>query len=192
MHMRRTTLPSSLPPNITICKLLLECVQPLLNPPGSPVFLGRLITRTDSASLALIRPRLLTKIFVAGDVICFFVQSAGAGMLVKAKDEDGVQLGENIVLGGLVLQIVVFMVFVVVAGTWHRRLQAYQMSRGATIAGEVPWQRYITLLYTASACITIRNTCRVIEYAMGRVCCSMFSSFVQNYSFADSVLRMGI
>jgi hypothetical protein len=105
-------------------------------------------------------------------------------MLVQAKDQDGVQMGENIILGGLILQILVFMVFVVVAGTWHRRLEAYQMSRGVARAGDLPWQRYITLLYAASACIAIRNTCRVIEYAMGRVRCHLFQQF---NGYADSV-----
>lgn len=131
------------------------------------MILGRLITRTDSASLSLIRPKLVTKIFVVGDVLCFFIQSGGAGMLVQAKDKDGVQRGENIILGGLILQILIFGFFVVVAGIWHRRLEVYQTSVSA--AGEIPWQRYIRLLYAASACITIRNTCRVVEYAMGRV-----------------------
>ena len=133
------------------------------------MILGRLITRTDSASLSLIRPSRVTKIFVAGDVLCFFVQSGGAGMLVKANDDSDVKLGEDVILAGLILQILIFLFFVAVAGVWHRRLEAYQMTSGIGRAGEIPWQKYIRLLYAASACITVRNTCRVIEYAMGRV-----------------------
>lgn len=131
------------------------------------MILGRLVTRTDSASLSIIRPSRVTKIFVTGDVLCFFIQSGGASMLVQAKDQDGVKRGENIILGGLILQILVFRFFVVVAGVWHRRLEVYTMA--STRASEIPWLRYIRLLYAASACITIRNTCRVVEYAMGRL-----------------------
>jgi hypothetical protein len=115
----------------------------------------------------MIRPSWVTKIFVAGDILCFFIQAGGAGMLTQAKDNAGVKRGENIILAGLILQILIFGFFVVVAGIWQRRLEAHGGSVG--IAAEIPWQRYIRLLYAASACITIRNTCRVVEYAMGRV-----------------------
>lgn len=88
-------------------------------------------------------------------------------MLVQADDQDAVKRGENIILGGLILQILIFGFFIVVAGIWQRRLEAYQSSAAA--ATEIQWKKYIRLLYAASACITIRNTCRVIEYAMGKV-----------------------
>ena len=78
------------------------------------MILGRLITRTGSSSLSLIRPTLITKIFVAGDVLCFFIQAGGAGMLVQADDDKGVKRGENIILAGLILQILIFLFFILV------------------------------------------------------------------------------
>ena len=129
------------------------------------MILGRLILRTDSANLSIIRANWTTKIFVTGDVLCFFIQSGGAGMLVQAKDEDGVKRGENIIFGGLILQILIFLFFVIVAGTWHRRLE----SRPTTASAGIPWQKMVRFLYAASAFITIRNICRVVEYAMGKV-----------------------
>jgi hypothetical protein len=129
------------------------------------MILGRLILRTDSGSLCIVRPTWVTKIFVAGDVLCFLIQSGGAGKLVQAKDADAVSQGENIILVGLVVQILIFGFFVVVAGIWHRRLQ--QRSTATSMA--VPWNRYIAYLYAASGFITIRNACRAAEYAMGKV-----------------------
>jgi hypothetical protein len=129
------------------------------------MILGRLITRTESTDMSMIRPTRVTKIFVTGDVLCFFIQAGGAGMLVQADDNNAVKRGENIILGGLILQILTFLFFVVVAGTWHRRMGSVQTA--ASIA--IPWQRYIKLLYGASACITVRNICRVAEYGLGRV-----------------------
>jgi hypothetical protein len=130
------------------------------------MILSRLMRRTDSADYSIIRVNWLTKIFVGGDVLCFFIQSGGAGMLVKANDADGVSRGENIILGGLILQIVIFGIFVVVAGMWHHRL-----NNGPTAASaDIPWQKMIWFLYGASVCITIRNLCRVVEYALGKVC----------------------
>jgi hypothetical protein len=45
------------------------------------------------------------------------------------------------------------------------------------IASELHWQKYTRTLYAASAFITVRNTCRVIEYALGRVGTLTFPSW---------------
>ncbi|KAF1950024.1 RTA1 like protein [Byssothecium circinans] len=148
-----------------IIQSILILVAPILFAASIYMTLGRLIQRTDSASLSLIRATWVTKIFVTGDILCFFIQAGGAGKLVQGKDSDSVKMGENIILGGLILQILIFGFFVVVAGTWHRRLDARPTARAA----EVPWLKYVRLLYAASAFITIRNACRVVEYALGRV-----------------------
>jgi hypothetical protein len=128
------------------------------------MILGRLILRTESASYSVIRATWVTKIFVTGDILCFFIQSGGGGMLVQAKDAGGFKMGENIILGGLILQILIFGLFVVVASIWHRKMNA-QPTAAAT---QVPWKKYIWFLYATSLCITARNLCRVIEYAMGQ------------------------
>ncbi|KAF2011190.1 hypothetical protein BU24DRAFT_355980 [Aaosphaeria arxii CBS 175.79] len=150
-----------------IIQSVLILIAPILFAASIYMILGRLINRTDTGSLSIIRPSRVTKIFVTGDILCFFIQSGGAGMLVQAKDKDGVKRGENIILGGLILQILIFGFFIVVAGTWQRRFDAYESSSGRN--AEINWRKYIRMLYAASACITIRNTCRVVEYAMGKV-----------------------
>lgn len=134
------------------------------------MILGRLIMRTNSASFSIVRAKWVTKMFVTGDILCFFIQSGGAGMLVQADNQDGVKRGENIILGGLILQILIFLFFVIIAGTWHRRLE----SKPTAASADIPWQKMVRFLYAASAFITIRNMCRVVEYAMGKVsqpCC---------------------
>ncbi|KAF2119841.1 RTA1 like protein-domain-containing protein [Lophiotrema nucula] len=149
-----------------IIQSVLILVAPILFAASIYMVLGRLILRTESESLSVIRPRWVTVIFVTGDILCFFIQSGGAGMLVQADDQSGVKRGENIILGGLILQILCFGFFVVVAGIWHKRMSA--METPAARTGLIPWRRYISLLYVASVCISIRNACRVVEYAMGR------------------------
>jgi hypothetical protein len=148
-----------------IIQSVLILLAPILFAASIYMILGRLITRTDSAAHSIIRATRVTKIFVTGDILCFFIQSGGAGMLVKANDKDGVKRGENIILGGLILQILIFGFFVIVTGTWHRKLKA----QPTAASSEIPWIKYIRLLYAASVFITIRNSCRVIEYAMGKV-----------------------
>jgi hypothetical protein len=153
----------SLTPYIIQSSLIL--LAPILFAASVYMILGRLIRRTDSASHSIVRVNWVTKIFVIGDVFCFCIQGGGAGMLVKAKDADGVKRGENIILGGLILQILIFAFFVVVAIIWHRRLSAVPTAAAA----EVPsLKKYILFLYASSIFITVRNLCRVIEYAMGK------------------------
>ncbi|KAI4608890.1 hypothetical protein J4E83_008929 [Alternaria metachromatica] len=147
-----------------IIQSTLILLAPILFAASIYMILGRLIRRTDSAEYSLIRVNWLTKLFVGGDVLCFMIQGGGAGMLVSASDAAGFKRGENIILGGLILQILIFGFFVVVAGIWHVRLQ-----KGPTAASaDIPWTKLIWFLYAASVCITIRNLCRVIEYAMGK------------------------
>ncbi|KAF2736347.1 hypothetical protein EJ04DRAFT_171143 [Polyplosphaeria fusca] len=150
-----------------IIQSLLILIAPILFAASIYMVLGRLMLRTDSASLSLIRPQWVTRIFVAGDIWCFMIQSGGAGILAKADTPNDVNRGEIIILGGLILQILIFAVFIVVASIWHFRLSASgadEMQRGV-----IPWRRYIALLYVASSCITVRNIYRVIEYGMGNV-----------------------
>jgi hypothetical protein len=148
-----------------IIQSTLILVAPILFAASVYMILGRLILRTDSASYSIVRASWVTKTFVTGDILCCLVQSSGAGMLVQAKDADGFKRGENMILAGLVLQILIFAFFVVVASIWHRRLSAVP----SAAAAEIPWKKYICFLYAASVFITIRNLCRVIEYAMGKV-----------------------
>ncbi|KAJ4988504.1 RTA1 domain-containing protein [Stagonosporopsis vannaccii] len=147
-----------------IIQSVLILIAPILFAASIYMILGRLIIRTDSAPHSIVRANWVTKIFVTGDILCFFIQSGGAGMLVQAKDTDGVKRGENIILGGLILQILIFLFFVVIAGTWHRRLE----SRPTAASADIPWKKMVRFLYAASAFITIRNMCRVVEYAMGK------------------------
>lgn len=129
------------------------------------MILSRIIRRTNSPSYSIIRPTWLTKLFVGGDILCFVVQGGGAGILVASNDAAGFKRGENIILGGLILQLVIFGVFVIVAWVWHRRLSA----RPTAASADVSWKKLIIILYAASICIAVRNIFRAVEYAMGQV-----------------------
>ncbi|KAI8932678.1 hypothetical protein NX059_010172 [Plenodomus lindquistii] len=147
-----------------IIQSTLLLLAPILFAASVYMILGRLMMRTESTDLAIVRAKWVTKIFVGGDILCFFVQAGGAGILVSADDKDGFKRGENVILAGLILQILIFGFFVVVASIWHKRLAA----RPTAASSELPWVRYIWFLYATSGCITVRNLCRVIEYAMGK------------------------
>jgi hypothetical protein len=126
--------------------------------------LGRLIQITDGEKHSLIRARWLTKIFVVGDVISFLLQGAGGGIMASGTI-DAMHLGENIIIGGLVVQILFFSCFVVVAGIWHWRI--LRVPTGKSMETEGLWKRSIYSLYAGSVLIWIRCVFRLIEYAQG-------------------------
>lgn len=129
------------------------------------MILGRIIRSMQGEKHSLVSVRWLTKIFVLGDVLCFAIQGGGGGMLTQAKSQSDVNLGQNIILGGLIFQILMFGLFVVVAGVYHGRVRSKPTL--AARSQSIPWERYFFILYIVSVLITIRNGFRVAEYAMG-------------------------
>ncbi|RMZ79311.1 hypothetical protein DV737_g3439, partial [Chaetothyriales sp. CBS 132003] len=119
----------------------------------------------DGEQYSIIPPRWLTKIFVTGDITCFMIQGGGGGILSQAKTQSRVNLGERIILGGLILQIVIFAVFIVVVGVYHARVWIDRLGRARNT--NIPWERYLLVLYLLSVIISGRNVFRVAEYAMG-------------------------
>lgn len=87
-------------------------------------------------------------------------------MLATAKDSSGMNLGNWVITGGLILQIIFFGFFVFVAGIFNYRLALHPTNRSSSL--NVPWQRYLYVLYGASGLIMIRSTFRVVEYVGGQ------------------------
>ncbi len=87
-------------------------------------------------------------------------------MLAKATDPNGVKLGNWVITGGLIIQIIFFGFFIIVAGIFNYRLASYPTNRSKSL--EISWQRYLTVLYGASALILIRSGFRVAQYIGGQ------------------------
>lgn len=79
--------------------------------------------------------------------------------------ESLLDIGENTITGGLLVQLAFFGFFVAVSAIFHRR-----MSRRPTSQARYPlvrWRSYLTTLYVTSALIWVRSVFRVIEYIQG-------------------------
>ncbi|KAI8154286.1 hypothetical protein KHU50_010771 [Colletotrichum sp. SAR 10_65] len=127
--------------------------------------LGRLIRFLEAEHLAFIRTKWLTKIFVLGDVISFVTQGAGGAILSRAKSLSDVDLGENIIIAGLAVQIAFFGVFIIVICLFH-----YRINRSPTCPCNsviLRWRPFIWILYGASILIMVRSVFRVAEYVTG-------------------------
>ncbi|KAL8853550.1 MAG: hypothetical protein Q9221_001536 [Calogaya cf. arnoldii] len=147
-----------------IVQSLFVLVAPALFAASIYMTLGRLVRALRAESLSVIRVSWLTKIFVCGDVLTFFIQGGGGGIMAS-RDPDKVKMGQNVILGGLFLQIIIFGLFVLASIVFHLRLRK-QPTR-ESYAGDVKWQKMLSVLYAVSAIILVRNIFRVVEYIGG-------------------------
>jgi RTA1 like protein len=148
-----------------IVQSLLILVAPAFFAATIYMTLGRLMRVTNGAKYSIIRVTWMTKIFVIGDVLSFFVQGGGGGIMASG-DVDQLELGENVILGGLFLQIIMFGVFILVSIIFH-----YRMRKSPTQQSYNPdlrWEKVLYILYSVSALIMVRNIFRVAEYIGGR------------------------
>ncbi|KAK8091443.1 Rta1 domain-containing protein [Apiospora hydei] len=152
--------------NPYIIQSVLLLLGPTLFAASIYMILGRLIRLLDADAYSLIPPRWLTKVFVLGDVLSFFAQGGGGGMLTTAKTQNDVQRGENIILGGLGIQILFFGGFCVVTALFHLRIRREPTSKSYAVTA--PWTLLVYVLYAASLLIMVRSLYRVAEYVQGQ------------------------
>lgn len=148
-----------------IVQSLLLLLAPTLFAASIYMILGRIIRLTDGEEHSLIRAKWLTKVFVAGDVLSFFTQSGGGGMMASAKTQSSVNLGQKIITAGLFLQVLFFGFFIIVASIFHMKISKNPTPRSMVV--QVPWQKYLLILYVASFFIMIRSIFRIAEYVQG-------------------------
>jgi hypothetical protein len=95
-------------------------------------------------------------------------------------------MGQNIVVGGLVVQILFFGFFVIVALIFHSRM----LKSRALSSAQAPWQKYLYTLYAASILILIRSIFRIAEFVGGNDGAIMKSE-AYVYIF-DGLLMLGV
>ncbi|KAE8142452.1 RTA1 like protein-domain-containing protein [Aspergillus pseudotamarii] len=155
-------------PNWTLGPYLIQTLFLLLAPAllAASVYmlLGRIILILRAESHAILRKKWLTKIFVTGDVLSFFLQGAGGG-IQSSGSLDNMKLGEKIIVVGLFVQIFFFGIFIVTAGSFDLKLKKYPIPRCHDPS--IPWRKHLNILYATSFLIMIRSVFRLVEYIQG-------------------------
>ncbi|KAL4986807.1 RTA1 like protein [Aspergillus falconensis] len=134
--------------------------------------LGRLIMFLRAEKLSMVPVRWMTKIFVLGDVIGFVAQAAGGGIMASGTIEN-YNLGEDVTVAGLAVQLAFFSVFMITCGIFHRRIRQSPTQEVVDISARLReqkkwgWETVLVGLYTASVLILVRSIFRVIEYVQG-------------------------
>ncbi|KAJ5186911.1 hypothetical protein N7449_009905 [Penicillium cf. viridicatum] len=144
----------------TLCLLL----APALLAASIYMLLGRIILVLQAESHAILKKKWLTKIFVTGDVMSFLLQGAGGG-IQSSGSLSGMKTGEHIIIVGLFVQIIFFGFFITVAGLFDWKLRKYPIPR--CFDREIPWRKYLNILYATSLLILVRSLFRLAEYIQG-------------------------
>lgn len=128
--------------------------------------LGRLVRSVNGQFACPIKSTWLTPIFVTGDVFVFLLQASGGGLMTQA---GRFQTGQYLVLAGIVLQMIWFGIFVVVALIWHLRMRAACLSTSSRTGSSTAfgWSKDLWVLYAVSVCIIVRSIYRTVDYAGG-------------------------
>ncbi|KIX99097.1 uncharacterized protein Z520_05558 [Fonsecaea multimorphosa CBS 102226] len=151
-----------------VLQSVLILVAPALFAASIYMELGRIILLTDGTRHSPVNPRWLTKIFVAGDVLSFLMQASGGGMMA-GKTKSSINTGKNIIIGGLLVQVVFFSFFVVTGLTFHLRLRKDPTSKvlANTLDIAAVWKKHMYTLYAGSLLILVRSVFRLVEYGQG-------------------------
>ncbi|KAJ5312973.1 hypothetical protein N7508_003803 [Penicillium antarcticum] len=126
--------------------------------------LGRIVRMVQGEKLALVRVSWMTKIFVAGDVFSFLMQASGAGIMVTGSSSS-TSTGQNVIIGGLFVQIIFFGFFLISALVFQMRMRADAAAK--SIANQFPWRKHMWALHASSILVLIRSVVRVVEYIQG-------------------------
>ncbi|KAL2801783.1 RTA1 like protein-domain-containing protein [Aspergillus granulosus] len=106
-----------------IVQTMLILVAPPLFAASIYMTLGRLIVNLGAEKASIIRVKYITKIFVVGDVISFLLQCGGGGYMA-AGSLSAMEIGEQIVIAGLAVQLAFFGFFIIASAVFHSRVRA--------------------------------------------------------------------
>ncbi|KAJ3497985.1 hypothetical protein NLG97_g1481 [Lecanicillium saksenae] len=149
-----------------VLTLTLTVLAPVFIAAGNYLLISRLILSVLPAShhrILGIAGRLLTPIFVTFDILSFIVQGNGSAIASSSnwtgpKEE----IGRYTMIGGLLLQLLAFALFLAVFGRFH-----FFANRVALPDAPAGWRKVVRAVYISSIAIMIRCIYRVCEFAEG-------------------------
>lgn len=146
---------SALVPYIIQSVLLL--VAPALMAATIYMLFGRMLVLLRCKSLSIVPSRFSTTIFVTGDILSFFLQAAGGGLMSQ---EGSTSIGSNLIVAGLFVQIAFFGLFLITELRF-----ALQVNKVSTVLGhENSWKFLNWTLIITSFLMLGTSILRVVEF----------------------------
>ncbi|EER27349.1 hypothetical protein D8B26_006596 [Coccidioides posadasii str. Silveira] len=157
---------------IQICCLT---IAPAFLAAGIYFTLSRIVT-TFGADNSRIRPLWYPRIFIPCDIIALSLQGAGGGIASSSEDPDGADLGKNIMIAGLVAQVVTLSAFILLAVDFSIRAYRRMRSMGgdaaldprhARLRASFGFRAFLVALAVSTLTIFTRCVYRVAELSEG-------------------------
>lgn len=123
---------------------------------------SRVVVLVDQPQASLIRPQMVTNFFVCIDMFSFLATAGGAGMMSM---KDMASTGKKLEILGLVLQLLSFCLFFIIAATFRIRTMKVTTEAVTKKHGTYHWRSLHSLLLVASILIMVRATYRIIEFS---------------------------
>jgi len=150
-----------------ICMHVCLIMAPVFYAAIEYMLLGRLMHAVGD-QYSLMKPKLVARIFIISDIISFFIQSAGAGLLTSAgANLKTANTGLNVLLGGLGVNLVSFAIFCLQLFYFDYRTRKSPPTFPGGSLCKKGWRQFLYVLYLSSFLVLIRQIYRVIEFAQG-------------------------
>lgn len=149
-------------------------IAPTLLLAANFIILGGLIDQLGP-QFSRLHPNMYTIVFCSFDVVCLIVQAVGGGMAAQAVNENkNPTLGGHIMLGGIVAQLFVILVYSSLAAEFLLRRkfnapfhhQIIKFGKGQRLMNK-KMQRMVSGMSFCTICIFIRSIYRTVELAGG-------------------------
>ncbi|KAJ1305511.1 hypothetical protein OPQ81_000518 [Rhizoctonia solani] len=136
---------------------------------GVYMLLSRLAYHLDAVDLLAISARRLTKIFVISDVVTFWIQAGGGG-LTASSDENMRNIGSKVFLGGLIAQLISFLIYTLVFALFIHRVHKYRREEWEhrPEGFKNHWLALVSMMVVSCVFIIIRSVYRAVENGQGR------------------------
>ncbi|KAF7432587.1 hypothetical protein PC9H_004529 [Pleurotus ostreatus] len=157
--------------NLYIAQSLFVLLSPCAFIASTYALLGHLATYLDCGDLLpLVRPSRITIAFVTSDVVTFLIQAGGGGVLASSREPKTIDLGNNMFLGGLILQLISFIIFSLILFWFLFRVYTRRPDIWTIDSHKSWWNdwRTLTVAFTVTCIgILIRSVFRTAEKAEG-------------------------
>jgi len=153
--------------NLYICMSTCVIIAPVFYAATEYVVFGRLVHAVGD-QYSLMKPKVIAWIFIICDIISFFIQAAGAGLLSSAgTSSDSAKLGENILLAGLAVNLGSFAIFCLQIFYFdYRTRKSPPVFPDGGLCKKI-WRQFLYVVYLSSSLVLIRQIYRVIEFSQG-------------------------
>ncbi|KAJ5699154.1 hypothetical protein N7462_001159 [Penicillium macrosclerotiorum] len=151
---------------------LLILLAPILYAASIYMVLGRIITFLHGEHLSYVPVRLMTKIFVGGDILSFILQGVGGGVMTSGS-KDNLIIGQWIIVAGLCVQLLFFGTFILSSALFHIGIRKSPTEKSKRTMHHTrfffsrKWPSLLMACYAVSVLILIRSVYRLIEFIQG-------------------------